>query len=285
MIGKIVPAVLMALTLGVALALAQVPAAAPTAPPVKVIAPNVYLLPGALYPDRGSDGNTVLFTAPGGVVVVDTGRHVWHSDAIAAFARTRGRTVVAIFNTHWHLDHASGNRRLAALYPDAPVYTTNAIDRAVAEGGFLHRNLAQSRPRLKDPALRGTRRGETENFIATMDAGEHLRPDRTITRNKLLRVAGRSFDVRVTDRAVTDADVWLYDPQTHVAVIGDLVTLPAPFFETACPDKWSAALDEVWATPFRIVIPGHGEPMTRAQFDLYRGAFNAFKACVWSESG
>jgi hypothetical protein len=63
-------------------------------------------------------------------------------------------------------------------------------------------------------------------------------------------------------------------------VVGDLVTLPAPFFETACPQEWSAALDEVWATPFTIAIPGHGAPMTRAQFDVYRGAFNAFMACV-----
>ena len=27
-------------------------------------------------------------------------------------------------------------------------------------------------------------------------------------------------------------------------------------------------------SPFRIAVPGHGEPMDRAQFDTYRGAFN-----------
>ena len=32
--------------------------------------------------------------------------------------------------------------------------------------------------------------------------------------------------------------------------------------------------------PFRVAIPGHGEPMNPAQFGLYTGAFNAFMDCV-----
>jgi len=83
---------------------------------------------------------------------------------------------------------------------------------------------------------------------------------------------------------VTDADLWLYDEATGVAVIGDLVTLPAPFFETACPARWQDALDEVWATPFRVAVPGHGAPMARAQFDTYRGAFVRFRSCVEADS-
>ncbi|MEP7118315.1 MAG: hypothetical protein ABI880_12080, partial [Acidobacteriota bacterium] len=68
--------------------------------------------------------------------------------------------------------------------------------------------------------------------------------------------------------------------KTAVAVLGDLVTLPAPFFETSCPAQWQATLDEVWATPFRSAVPGHGAPMSRAQFDVYRHAFGAFRGCV-----
>jgi hypothetical protein len=95
-------------------------------------------------------------------------------------------------------------------------------------------------------------------------------------------LAGRPLEVRVTDKAVTDADVWLYDAKSGTAIIGDLVTLPAPFFETACPRKWVAALDEVWATPFKIAVPGHGEPMTREAFNTYRSAFSVFADCVGS---
>jgi glyoxylase-like metal-dependent hydrolase (beta-lactamase superfamily II) len=95
----------------------------PVTPPAETVVPGVALLRGAILPGRGPDGNTIVFDAPEGLVVVDTGRHDWHSAAILALARERGRPIVAILNTHWHLDHSSGNGRIKAAFPDAPVYT------------------------------------------------------------------------------------------------------------------------------------------------------------------
>jgi hypothetical protein len=59
----------------------------------------------------------------------------------------------------------------------------------------------------------------------------------------------------------------------------DLVTLPAPFLDTACPDGWRAALALIAAVPFSTAIPGHGAPLVRAQFSIYRQAFDSFVAC------
>jgi glyoxylase-like metal-dependent hydrolase (beta-lactamase superfamily II) len=257
---------------------ASAPAVA--APPVEQIAPDVHLLRGAILPDRGPDGNTVIFDAPEGLVVVDTGRHAWHSDAILAFASARVRPIAAIVNTHWHLDHSSGNGRLKAAHPGARVYTTRAVDRVLAADGFLARNLEAARPMLDDPELGDVRREEVEIFIATMDEQDQLRPDVVIERSGAVKLAGKAFDVHVTDRAVTDADLWLIDPASGVAVIGDLVTFPVPFFETACPVQWRSALDEALAAPLDRAIPGHGEPMTRNQLGIYRDAFSAFIDCV-----
>ena len=265
----------------IAFLLAAGQAAVPTAPPIRELAPNTYLLPGTVPTDRGPDGNTVIFTAPAGLIVVDTGRHRWHSDAILEFARGRKQPIAAIVNTHWHLDHSSGNVRLLAAHPKAQIYTSRAVERALAPDGFLTRNLAAAKKR--PPAADPIRREETEIFITTMETPNALKPTVAVERSATRTIAGRSLAVRIANDAVTDADVWLYDEATGVAVIGDLVTLPAPFFETACPAKWQAALDEVWATPFRTAIPGHGEPMTREAFDSYRKAFVNFRACVGSE--
>jgi glyoxylase-like metal-dependent hydrolase (beta-lactamase superfamily II) len=226
----------------------------------------------------------VIFDAPGGLVVVDTGRHPWHSDAILAYAEQRRRPITAIVNTHWHLDHSSGNRRLTARYPNAPLFTSSAVDRALAPEGFLARSLVSARTRAADPTHTGVQREETEKSIATMEAAESLRADVALDSSSRRRIGGRRFDVHVAGGAVTDADVWLYDRRTRVAVIGDLVTMPGPFFETACPNQWRAALDAVWAAPFRIAIPGHGEPMTRDQFGAYRSAFNTFMDCVMTDA-
>ena len=67
-----------------------------------------------------------------------------------------------------------------------------------------------------------------------------------------------------------------------MAVLGDLVTLPAPFLDTACPEGWKVALQQVSDTPFEMAIPGHGGPMTRAQFQRYQTAFEAFIVCAGS---
>src|SRR6188768_4223525 len=107
------------------LALAQA-APAPTAPAAREIAPDTYLVPGAMLPNRGPDGNTVVLVGSAGLIVIDTGRHAWHSDGILAFARERRQPVTAIINTHWHLDHSSGNLRVKAAYPQAKTYTTRA---------------------------------------------------------------------------------------------------------------------------------------------------------------
>jgi glyoxylase-like metal-dependent hydrolase (beta-lactamase superfamily II) len=271
--------VLIYLPLFVTLALPQ---PAPPAPMARALAPDTFLLPGTMLPERGPDGNTIIFVAPSGLIVVDTGRHAWHSDGILAFAAARQLPISVIVNTHWHLDHSSGNGRLRAAHPRALLHTTRAVDRALAPGGFLTRNLTAARAKPPDPKMSATRREETELFFKTMEASERLRPDVVVERAGTRALAGRSLSLRVAAHAVTDADLWLIDEATGVAVIGDLVTLPAPFFETACPSEWQAALDQVWAAPFRVAVPGHGDPMTRDEFDTYRRAFIAFRSCVGS---
>lgn len=263
----------------------ELAAQAPIVSARRELAPGVVLQPGGFAQGRGPDGNTIIFDAPDGLVVVDTGRHSWHSDAILAYAHERGRPIVAIINTHWHLDHSSGNGRLKAVYPNARVYTTSAIDRVIAPGGFLTRDLEGAQGMLASgEEMPGVQREEIQVFIETMAHSEVLRPDVVLHRSQRMRLAGRRFDMHVTNGAVTDGDVWLYDRRTRIAVIGDLVTFPAPFFETACPQRWREALDEVWVTPFRTAIAGHGEPLTRDQFNTWRVAYGAFIDCAGSQA-
>jgi glyoxylase-like metal-dependent hydrolase (beta-lactamase superfamily II) len=265
--------------------LMQAPAtsATPTPEPAVEVAPGIHLIRGAVVPGRGPDGNTILIDAPDGLIVVDTGRHTWHSDAILAFARERQRPIAAIVNTHWHLDHSSGNIRLKAAFPNARVYTTTAIDRALAPGGFLARNLETTKQTVASQAD-PIRKEEMQIFITTMEVRDHLRPDVPVTKSAKMPLAGRPLDVRVTDKAVSDADLWLYDEATRVAVIGDVITVPVPYFETACPTRWRATFDEIWAMPFETAVPGHGRPMTRSEFDAYRKSFGAFVDCARSDA-
>lgn len=247
------------------------------------VADGIHVLVDPTRPGRGPDGNTVLIQTDGRLVVVDSGRHGWHSDAILAQADALGADIGFLFNTHWHLDHSSGNGRIRERFPDARLHASSAVARALAPGGFLARDHA----RFSDPAAREgfteIQQEEVAIFLATMQQSDVLRPDVAIDSTRAMELDGRKLTVHVAANAVTDADLWLYDHATDVAVLGDLVTLPIPFMESACPRQWSEALDAVWATPFVLAVPGHGQVLDRAAFDRYRGGFKAFVDCAGSQ--
>jgi glyoxylase-like metal-dependent hydrolase (beta-lactamase superfamily II) len=235
------------------------------------------MVPGGIPPDRQPDGNSVIFDAPAGLIVVDTGRHSWQRDAILALARAQEKKIVAIVNTHWHLDHVSGNPDLRAAYPGLRVYASDAIDGALT--GFLASSAQDSAEYLNDPQVPPEMRDDIRGDLLTIKNGAALRPDAVISVAGTMTLGGRLLRVNLAPDAATAGDVWLYDEQSRVAVLGDLVTLPAPFLDTACPEGWKVALQQVAATPFEVAIPGHGGAMTRAQFLLYETAFEKFIAC------
>src|SRR4029077_2892450 len=108
-----------------------------------------HLIPGAVPMDKGPDGNTIILDAPKGLVVFDTGRHPEHARAILDYAKLRRRPIAAIVNSHWHLDHTTGNYDIRQAYPRAEVYASTAIDGALL--GFLNKGRAQGDKMLADP--------------------------------------------------------------------------------------------------------------------------------------
>lgn len=265
----------------VLLAMIACAAFAQVAPPVpRALAPGVWLIPGGFLPGRQPDGNTIVFEGATGLVVMDTGRHAWHRDAIIGFARERKRPVVAIVNSHWHLDHTSGNEAIKRAWPQAKVYASGALDRIVRDvwpgsTANLQAYLASGKA---PPDLAEDLRGD----IHAQTHPDAMRADVTIAASGAREIAGRPFDVHLAANAATDGDVWLFDPRTRVLAAGDLVTFPVPFLDTACVAGWRAALKEIEAAPFDVLVPGHGEPMDREHFVSYRAAFEDYAACARS---
>lgn len=227
--------------------------------------------------DKGPDGNSVFLEARGGLILVDTGRHPEHAEKLLNHAKDRGMPIAAIFNTHWHMDHVQGNLDIRQAYPGAHVYATAAIDGALPT--FLANGRKGAEARLKDPKTPPARIPEIKRYLARMENPDSVRPTIAVTKSGAMTIAGRKLDVHVAPFAVTEADLWLYAPDAKLAVVGDLVVDIVPFMDTACPDGWRKALEEVAATPFRTLIPGHGAPMNRRQFLQWKGAFDRFVDC------
>ena len=236
-----------------------------------------HVIPGAVPLDKGPDGNTVVVDAPDGLIVVDTGRHPEHARAILDYAESRHRRIAAIVNTHWHLDHTTGNWDIRRAEPRVQIYASNAFEGALAT--FLKKSREQTLAALADPKTSPATRDQLERAIAVVDHPARIRANRIVNKSAPMRIAGRILDVHLAKFAATEGDVWIYDPRARVAIVGDLVVGLVPFMDTACPDGWSKALDVIAAVPFVTLVPGHGAPMTRADFLTWRSAYNAFVDC------
>ena len=244
------------------------------------VAPGIHLLRGRFVLEEQPDGNTTILHAPQGLVVVDTGRHVAHTQRIADFAAAARQPVSAVVNTHWHLDHVGGDVMLRRAFPKMQVYASTAIEGA--RTGFL----AKYHKYLEDALAKAAGDAEKEKplraELGLIDAGAALTPDQPVTRSGPVTIAGRKLELGVQGPAVTAADVWVFDPATRVLMSGDLVTLPVPLFDTACPAGWKTALDGLESVRFERLVPGHGPVLTRAEFESYRRAFGNLLACAAS---
>ena len=247
-----------------------------------IVAPGVDLIPGTFVAGTQPDGNSVIIKGAGGLIVFDTGRHPAHTQEIIDFATAEKLPVVAIVNSHWHLDHVGGNVMLRKAYPDAHVYASAAIEDAMH--GFLAIYRAQLEDAIKQAGEDTAKQAPWRAELVLIDAGPALFPDQRVMKTSELTIAGRKLRVGYESDAVTAGDVWLFDPATHVLASGDLVTLPAPLFDTACAEHWRGALERLAGVDFNLLVPGHGAPMHRAEFATYRRAFDHLLDCAAGKS-
>ncbi len=244
------------------------------------IVAGVHLIRGEFTPGIQPDGNSVIIRGTDGLIVVDTGRHPIHTDLILDFAAAEKLPIKAVINTHWHLDHIGGNRLIRLQFPEVRIYASGAL--AGARKGFL-----QSYRKQLEESINGTDDLEQKIMLKAevdlIDAGDELMPTDVIAAARVLSIAGRELKITLEENAVTAGDLWIHDPATGVVIAGDLVTLPAPFLDTACPSRWKSTLDRFAKTDFSLLIPGHGAPMTRQQFATYRRTFDGLLACAASD--
>jgi len=238
------------------------------------------LIEGKLPEDRQPDGNSIVFEGPKEMLVIDTGRHPEHTDKIIALAKARNKPITAIINTHWHLDHATGNARIRAAYPGAKLYTSTAVEGALK--GFLIRNVDKAKARLEDPALPEARKADTRLYLNAINDPANLIPDQPVTNTMTIKLGERELRLHLARHAATEGDVWVHDPASKTVFVGDLVVAPLPFFDTGCAAGWRSALAEIDSLDFQALVPGHGPVMDHATFTSYRRAFDAFTACAES---
>lgn len=121
---------------------------------------------------------------------------------------------MAIINSHWHLDHVSGNPDLKRAYPAAKVYASDAIDGALR--GLLPKSAVEGRKYLDAGQLPPETLDDLKNDLATIDSGASLRPDVVVKQSGTLNLGGLELRVNLAPDAATDGDLWVFDPASKV---------------------------------------------------------------------
>ena len=202
-------------------------------------------------------------------LVIDTGTDETHGAELATAVRELTPLPWTLVITHAHFDHYFGT---AAFLP-APVWAHErcaAALRADAEADrrtWMARYVEQGTPELAE------RLGTARLVLPTELFSDRVELD----------LGGRTVTLLHPGLGHTDHDVVVHVPDAAVVFAGDLVEQGAP--PSIGPDTvlshWPSTLDTMLALEPRIVVPGHGAPVTpefvRAQRDELseRAAHNA----------
>ena len=191
---------------------------------------------------RGNGGNivnTAFIVTSAGVVVIDSGpSRRYGEQMLRAIARVSDKPVVRVFNTHHHPDHFLGNQAFVGI-PTAALASTIAGRKE--EGGAFADNVY----RLSGDWIKGTE---------PLPASEALKPG--------VQSYGEHELEMISLSGHTAGDLVILDRRTGVLFAGDLVFYQrAPTTPHASVAQWLSALDRLAAVPFRVLLPGHGEPV------------------------
>ncbi|MGE5245334.1 MAG: MBL fold metallo-hydrolase [Betaproteobacteria bacterium] len=232
-----------ALTLGVAAYQGQ-PQGAKTLE-VEKVRDNLYML-------KGGGGNTAVFIASSGVVVVDTKLPGWGQPILDEIKKLTNKPVTTIINTHTHGDHVSGNVEFPAT-----------VDIVTQE------NTAANMKKMMSPPGMSTMQN-----VFQASGGKGM-PKRTFKDSMTLMSGDDRIELHYFGRGHTNGDAWVVFPALRVAHAGDMFPgKTPPLMDTnnggsgvAFPQTLSNAVAGIKGVD--TVITGHSTIMTWPDLQEY----------------
>ena len=216
------------------------------------------------------DVNVTVIGGERGLVVVDT-----HASQAAGrrlvedLRRQVGTEVVAVVNTHDHLDHVLGNAALREAFPDVALVAHQDAAAALAAyaGG----------------------EGTQDDLDAEMVASVPVVPETTFSSVHVVDLGDRAVELVHPGRGHTAGDLVVRVEGADVLVAGDLVEesgVPA-FGPDSHPMSWPLSLDLVLGLVGEqtLVVPGHGNPVDRGFVEEQRSAIGVVAETIRDLSG
>jgi glyoxylase-like metal-dependent hydrolase (beta-lactamase superfamily II) len=244
------------------------------------VAPGIY----AVEPEFAGANAAVIVNEDGVIVVDSHGSPASAATLIDAVAELTDKPIRYVINSHWHVDHNSGNEAYIESFPDnvdviAHHYTREDIP-TLGRGQFEQTAPYRSMP--LDAAAKQLQEGtdargnplsdrqraavtkfhELQNaFVTTGDEFEFTLPNLTIEKSLTIHDDRYTVQVLYLHPAHTRGDLVVYIPEQKVLVAGDILTQPILWTWSSYPADYIRTLTALEALDIEKIIIGHGGPV------------------------
>jgi glyoxylase-like metal-dependent hydrolase (beta-lactamase superfamily II) len=251
------------------------------------VAEGIYLFTTTPYADVGLSGNSVAILSDDGVLVFDSSATPeTAATVLAEIRKLTSKPIRYLVNSHWQWDHWGGNETYLAAFPGLQIITHEKTRELMltVEPRWNHKGLKQDLPQFLDgfekqiaaakaknaPPERiksaAERLAVDRNFLAQKQSLHKTYPNVTFSDSMTIMLGGREIRV-LHAQAITPGDTYLYLPKEQILITGDILLAPYPFaIGGTYPAEWLATLQKFAALEPRVIIPGHGEAETNADF-------------------
>ena len=237
-------------------------------------------------------GNIVVIEQSDGLVVVDSGSSIGTGRKAVRYIRSvTPKPVKAIVITHWHNDHPQGVAAFKEIWPNLRLISTPQTKAGMLgpelDGVGLTPSDAnvqklkdqidatknQYEALLKAPDTPEDRKERIRKALPQFDLflndfpGTYvIPPSETFTSRLVIPDAKVPVELRYLGRANTEGDAVIWLPKQKIVATGDIVVTPVPFGFGSFPSDWIETIAKIKKLGFRVLIPGHGEPMTDSSY-------------------
>jgi len=210
------------------------------------VAEDVYVFLGKTehftFRNGGNIVNTGFIVGRDGVIVIDTGPSKLYGETMRkAISKITDKPIAQVIISHFHPDHFLGNQAFA----DTSLVALPETVTGIKQQGEMFNDAMY---RLVGPWMKGTEVVVPENL--------DFQPIMTVAGRKMgfLKLSGHS-----------GSDLAILDHQSGVLFAGDSVFFNrTPTTPHANIGQWLKELKQLSATPFKILVPGHG-PVVKDQ--------------------
>ena len=254
---------------------------------VTKLADGVYEIQHRDAQDGYAGGNTTVIIGERQVFVVDA--PFLPSDAredIAEIRQWTDKPVSFLLTTHFHNDHNLGNRAYMDAFPAVTIIahaeTKKDMDlfgpgsKAREERGTAaYQRMLDNGKTGDGKALTEADRTELKTILVRrklvrdeLEKVEFQSATLTFEHDFAIDIGNRQVQIKFLGRGNTAGDAVVYLPKEKIAIAGDLVVHPVPYFYDGYPSEWIRTMDRLAELDAGTIVPGHG-PILHDRAYLY----------------